>query len=154
MFTPLTPAQYVSAIGLVARDRARDDEPADEFHRGQLLSAYSGSRHLAVELTWFAAELQAFTTAVADEVETAAHALPAPTPDTERQGLRTLAAGLRGTADPVEAGRRVSKLMAQLRERRSPHTAALQARCRALLAQLCDREVSLLADAIESGRSR
>jgi hypothetical protein len=146
MFNPLTPAQYVMAIGLAARDQARDEQAPGEFRRGQLMSAYSGSRHLAVELTWFGPELARFASRAADEVAATAAA------DPHDDALRELEAGLRGGDGPADVGRRVSELLEHLRAHPSPEYDGLRTRLQALLAELCDREVTLLAEAIEGDR--
>ena len=54
MFNPLTPSEMVTAIGLAARTAARGEGELDEFDRGQLMSAYSATRHLAIEIDRFA----------------------------------------------------------------------------------------------------
>ena len=58
MFNPLTPSEMVSAIGLAARATARSESELDDFDRGQLMSAYSATRHLAIEIASFSAELR------------------------------------------------------------------------------------------------
>src|ERR1700761_6626218 len=66
MFNPLTPSEMVSAIGLAARAAARSETELDDFDRGQLMSAYSATRHLAIEIASFAAELRDRCLAIAD----------------------------------------------------------------------------------------
>jgi hypothetical protein len=143
MITPLTPAEMVTAIGRTARAAARAEEPLSEFQRSQLMSAYSGSRHLTVELASFPAEVEAFCTALAETLEA--------DPPVELPELAAVAAQLRETTDPRHAGEVVSALLNLLRARPSPATAALRARVQGSLRDLCDREVDLLADALERG---
>jgi hypothetical protein len=57
----MTPTDMVTAMGRATRDAARSAEPASEFSRGQLMSVYSASRHLAVDVAQFPTELRAFT---------------------------------------------------------------------------------------------
>jgi hypothetical protein len=141
MITPLTPAEMVAAIGRAARAAARTDEPLSEFERSQLMSAYSGSRHLAVEIEFFPPAVDAFCTGLADELDA--------TPVVELPELAAVTAQLRDTADPRRAGEVVSGLLNLLRAHPSPAAAALRARVQAALRDLCDREVDLLADALE-----
>ena len=58
-------------MGRAARDAARSDDPADGFVRAQLLSVYSASRHLGVELSSFDPEVRAFSAGVASAIEMA-----------------------------------------------------------------------------------
>lgn len=132
MFNPLTPAELTIAMGRAARDSARSDDPADAFVRAQLMSVYSASRHLGVELEWFEAEVGAFATAVGDAAG-----------DAE----------LAGTSDPREAGDLVCRLLDALRADGGPQADAVRATVRARLAELADREVELLAAVIEGGAS-
>jgi hypothetical protein len=124
MFNPMTPAELISAMGRAARDVARSDDPADPFVRSQLLSVYSASRHVAVELEAFEPELRAFRDAV----------------------------GLEG-ADPQALADETCMLLETLRADPSPQASERLAATRAALMALVDREVDLLADAIE-GPSR
>jgi hypothetical protein len=144
MFNPLTPAQVVAAIGAAAREAARSEKPRDAFARGQLLSAYSGSRHLAVELDGYDPEVRAFAAAVSAMTRVAAGALP------EGDGLVELADQLDATRDPHLIACLVCELLDDVREDRSPAATALRASVRESLRRLADREVDLLADAIET----
>lgn len=148
MFNPLTPGQYATAIGRAARDAARAERPLDEFGRGQLMSAYSGSRHLAVELDCFAQELQAFADAAAEAIARAALAVP------DDEFLRTIERALRARPDAISVGMHLSDLLLRLRGEQTGILAELRAELRRLLRSLCDREVALLAEAIEGGSSR
>jgi hypothetical protein len=138
MITPLTPAEVIAAIGRTARDAARGDAPLSEFERAQLMSAYSGSRHLAVELESFGPEVERFCTRVATAIDAS-----------ELAEARPAAAALRETADPRRAGEVVCGLLNLLRAHPSPAAVGLRADVRTSLRELCDREVDLLADAIE-----
>ena len=144
MFNPLTPSEMVTAIGSAARAAARTDEALDEFDRGQLMSAYSACRHLAIEIATFSSELSARCSAIADAVDRASGA----------ESLHDLAARLReaGEAgDARAAGDAIAELLAACRARES--RSALRGRIQAELRALCDTEVALLADGIEAGRS-
>lgn len=126
MFNPLSAPEMVTAIGQAAREAARSETALSEFERGQLKSSYSASRHLAVEIAHFPGERARFHAAV--------QAL-APQ-DMVPEGERELAAY-------------VADRMRSCRERGEADThQALQR----LLRDLCDREVELLAAAIEAGR--
>jgi hypothetical protein len=141
MITPLTPAEMIAAIGEAARAAGRAGEPLSEFQRSQLMSAYSATRHLAVELDAFPAEVEDFCDALAGELEAR---MDAGLPE-----LAAIAAKLRGNADPRRAGEVVSALLNLLRAHPSPAAAALRAHVHAVLRRLCDREVDLLAAALE-----
>ena len=130
MFSPLTPADVVIAIGRATRDAARSSEPASDFSRGQLMSAYSASRHLGVELVSFAPELRSFAQELAAD-------LPA----------------LDRARSAHEIGDLVAAALDDLRGDPSPHAAELRARLHTALRRLCDREVELLADVIEAPRT-
>lgn len=142
MFDPMTAAEVTAAIGATARDVARGEEPLGQFARGQLMSAYSASRHLAVELSSFGPELERFSAAAADSVRTAAEQAP------DGELLRRLAGRLQDASDPRLLGGAVCELLDVLRTTRSP-TVGLRGEVHVLLRELCDREVELLADAIE-----
>ena len=142
MFNPMTPAEVASAIGITARDAARADEPLGSFGRGQLMSAYSGSRHLAVEVSSFGAEIERFAAELArafDGMEAGGETLAA------------LATRLRDSSDPRGIGDLLCELLDGLRQQPpSSHTRGLRGKIHASLRELCDREVELLADAIEA----
>ena len=141
MITPLTPAQMVGAIGEAARAAARTDAPLNDFQRSQLLSAYSGTRHLAVELESFPPAIAAFCSGLADRLDAE--------PQAGLPELAALASQLRATADPRRAGEVVSALLNLLRAHPSPAAAALRADVQTALRDLCDREVDRRADALE-----
>jgi len=143
MFNQLTPADLVGAIGVTARDAARSEHPADEFQRDQLMSAYSATRHLAVELSSFGPELERFRRAVVENVRRAA--------DDDRDArdeLAAVATRLEADGSTAAAGAAVSDLLALLRHQDSPTAAVLRSEVHTLLRQLADREVDLLADAL------
>ena len=146
MFNPLTPSEMVAAIGLAARTTARGDGELDAFDRGQLLSAYSASRHLAIEIDSFAGELSARCAAIADAVD-AAVAPAGADPDPLLLGL---AARLRASPDARAAGDAIGELLDLCRDR---DLVGLRAEIRTQLRALCDAEVTLLADGIEAGRA-
>lgn len=146
MFNPLTPAEVVSAIGRAARDAARGGEEASEFSRGQLLSAYSLSRHLTVELDAYGPELEAFAADVAGWTA----ALPEAAGGGE--ALRALAARLEATADARELGTLTCELLDRLRVDESNTARELRARIQGRLRGVADREVELLAAVIEAKR--
>lgn len=141
MITPLTPAEMVGAIGEAARQAARSEAPLNDFQRSQLLSAYSGTRHLAVELESFPPAIAAFCNALADRIDAA--------PQAQLPELTAIASQLRLTADPQHAGEVVSALLNLLRAHPSPAAAAVRADVQGALRDLCDLEVELLADALE-----
>jgi hypothetical protein len=141
VFPPLTPSEMVAAIGAAARVAARAEDPGGAFSRGQLRSASSAARHLAVELATYARERRAVAAEVAGAL--AASELAAAEP---YAGLaRRLAGGEGGAAlaDPL------CELLAALRVDDAPAALALRGDVRAILARMADREVALLTAAIE-----
>lgn len=146
MFSPMTPAEVVSAIGQTARGAARSEERASEFSRGQLMSAYSASRHLGVELVGYPDELRRFTEEVGGLLARAAE-LP-------RDGRFAAAPdALLATSDAHEIGDIVSAWLDDLRGDPSPEAAAIRSGLQAALRRLADREVELLAEVIEGSRT-
>jgi hypothetical protein len=143
----MSPSEMVTAVGRAAREAARSEAAASEFSTGQLMSAYSASRHLAVELAAFTAELHWFTEAVADELRAARGV-------TSESTLSGLAAELALTTDAQRAGDLVSQVFDALRNDASAEAVFVRARLRGLLRKLSEREVFLLAEAIEGNRSR
>ncbi len=144
MFNPLTPAETTTAMGRAARDAARSADPADGFVRAQLLSVYSASRHLGVELSSFDPEVRAFSAGVAGAIE-----ISGASPD-----LGPLADELAETTDPRVAGELVCELLDRLREDDSAAARQLQSAVRSELVKLTDREVELLAAVIEGAADR
>jgi hypothetical protein len=149
MFNPLTPAQMVTAIGRAAREAARSAEPLDEFDRGQLKSAYSASRHLAIEIESFSEELARQCHAIALAADEAADSLDGD-PDTET--LRRLAERVRGAGGAPAAGAATADLLELCRQRHQARWVRLRGDVHRALRALCDREVALLAEGIEAGR--
>jgi len=142
----MTSAEVVTAIGRAMREAGRGTASTSEFSRGQLMSAYSASRHLSVELADFPAELHGFSMLVAGELagELAGAADLA-------QGDRLLALGeqIRQTSAPGEVGNLVSAALDVLSQDASTDSATLRARLQSALRALADREVELLAAVIE-----
>ena len=124
MFNPMTPAEVASAIGITARDAARADEPLGSFGRGQLMSSYSGSRHLAVEVSSFGPEIERFAVELAcafDGMEGGGEILTG------------VAARLRDSCDPRRVGEVLCELLDGLRQQQPSvvpdHQAAQQDPC-------------------------
>jgi hypothetical protein len=138
MYPPLTPSEMVAAIGAAARVAARAEDPGGAFSRGQLRSAGSAARHLAVELASYAEERRAVAADVAGAV--AASELAGREP---YAGLARQLAGAPERADPL------CDLLAALRADGVPAALALRDDVRAILARMADREVALLTAAIE-----
>jgi hypothetical protein len=133
----LTPAEVVTALGQSARLAARADagEISNDYSRGQLLSAFSTSRHLTVELQSYGPELRAFADDVAGMVG---------------EALPDVAAALRETGDAGPIGELTCRALETLRGDDAPAGAAeLRMAVHARLRVLAEREVDLLAEAIE-----
>jgi hypothetical protein len=145
MFNPMTSTEMVTAIGRAVREAGRSREPASDFSRGQLMSVYSASRHLAVELAEYPAELRGFALVAAGELRGAA-ALD------RGEELAAIAAELEQTEDPQRIGDLLSAALAQLRGDPTAPAAELRGRLQTRLRRLADREVELLADVIEARR--
>jgi hypothetical protein len=141
LFNQLTPAEVVTAIGATLRRAARSEGPASDFDRDQLMSAYSATRHLAVELAAYDPPLRAFTDAVVREIRTAA----SPRLDDE---LRQLAGEIEAADDPGAVGGALCELFDVLRGDSSDETQRLRSKLHLHLRSLADREVDLLADAL------
>ena len=97
------------------------------------MSAYSATRHLAVEMTAYGAELQAFTRELAATVRRA---------DAEER-LDAHVMAIEAAADARDTGRAVCELLDAMRDD------DLRLRVRSLIARLVDREVDLLADGLD-----
>jgi hypothetical protein len=141
MFNQLSPAEMTTAIGATLRAAARSDGQASDFERDQLMSAYSATRHLAVELASFEPELRSFTTQVARQLR--AEEIPG----LERD-LRRLIELLEGAGSASDVGEAICVLFEALDRAPSPESDAVRSRVHALLRALADREVELLADAL------
>lgn len=140
MFNQLTPAEVVTAVGTTLRAAARSDDRTSEFERDQLLSAYSATRHLAVELASFEHVLHAYAREVAARVRA--------TPGAGEAPLAELAARLDGEVTPATAGAAVGDLLAVLRTADDPGSRDLLRDVRRLTRRLADDEVALLADGL------
>lgn len=122
MFNALTTAEVVLAVGRVLREAAAVDGVPDDYHRSQLLSAYSVARHLAAEQA-AAPELHAwFRDAVAAEL------------------AGEQAAAIRAAGDPARLGETLGDALAEL-----DHDGGTAKRLRALMRELAEREVAALA---------
>ncbi|MGH2761667.1 MAG: hypothetical protein ACRDLD_03655 [Thermoleophilaceae bacterium] len=130
MFNQLSPAYMVAAIGNVLRAAARREGPPSEFERDQLLSAYSASRHLAVELESYEAELRRFVG------------------ELSRLAPPKLSARLQGDVEFSVVAATTCDLVAALRADGSREARARRAEVHALLRELADREVDLLAEGL------
>ena len=150
MFNPLTPSQMVTAIGLAARAAGRGQESLGRFERGQLMSAYSASRHLAIELDSFGAELREACETIAVAAAGATRHLGDPD---ESEAVRALGARIRTAGGPDQAGAAIAELLAVARTHAGEPWAELRDRTRGCLRDLCRNEVSLLAQGIEAGRA-
>jgi hypothetical protein len=141
VFNQLTAAEVVTAIGSTLRTAARNDGETSDFGRDQLMSAYSATRHLAVELSSYEPELRAVTVAVAASVRAAE------IPEL-RDDLAAVAARLDASPDAHALAAEISDLLQALREHGSEESNALRAEIHVHLRVLADREVDLLADAL------
>jgi hypothetical protein len=140
MFNQLDPAEVVTALGATVRSAARSTGPTSDFDRDQLMSAYSATRHLAVELSAYPPELRRFTqelTQLLLEADGAAPAVPV-------QAI----SGLRDAPDPAALGAALCELLDGLRQADSAGARALRSEVHVRLRRLADREVDLLADAL------
>ncbi len=126
MFNSLRTDQLIAGIGATARSAATATGPADEYARGQLLSAYSISRLLAAEvraeaslLAWLRAELL--------------DALPEG-PAAEK---------IEAAPDAIEIGGVLVDLLAELRQ--SGEDPELRERIHAILREMAECELVALA---------
>jgi hypothetical protein len=139
MFNQLTTAEVVSAIGTTLRGAARSDEQASDFERDQLMSAYSATRHLSVELATYPPELARFRATLAELLRE--H--PGVTGETRPRADAVIAA--RGIA---ELGDALCELLAELRSHHTDDARSLRVELRVCLRQLVDRETELMADGL------
>jgi hypothetical protein len=98
------------------------------------MSAYSASRHLAVELESFELEMRWFVAELGEAVR--ASALP------------NLVAGPEGETDPPRVGAVLCVLLERLRGDENPRAVALRSQVHRLIARLLDREVDLLEEGL------
>ena len=152
MFNSLRTDQLIAGIGATARTAATATGPADEYARGQLLSAYSVSRLLAAEvraasslLAWLRGELlEALATAPDDPAAAAAATRIEAAPDAIEIGgaLVDLLADLRTRPDaPDPDGVRSSPRYA----RESANASELRSRIHTILREMAGRELVALA---------
>jgi hypothetical protein len=145
VFNPGTTSEMVTAVGRAARDAARGEGAGSEFSRGQLMSAFSASRHLSVELARFPAELEAFASAVAHELADGEGVSRA-------RELDAIAHELSTATDAPQIGNLVAAALDLVRDDPSPAAQTLRQSLRRRLRALSEREVDLLADVIEGTR--
>jgi hypothetical protein len=124
VFNPLTPSELVAALSNLLREAGRSDGPRDAFEHAQLLAGYSIGKYLAAELAGGPAILAWFSAAVAEELEGK---------DAEQA---------RSAADFAELGALLSRVLAEL-----PADSPARTRLHALLRDLAEREIALLATA-------
>jgi hypothetical protein len=141
MFNQLPPAEIVTAIGATLRRAARTEGAASDFDRDQLMSAFSATRHLAVELASFEPEFRRFKEAVAEQIR----ATNAPAIGDQ---LGPIADRLKAAPDGAAAGGVLCELFELLRQDGSEPARALRSQIHVHLRALADREVDLLADAL------
>jgi hypothetical protein len=132
MFNALRTDELIAGMGTTMRAAAAAEGPADEYARGQLLSAFSVSRLLAAEvratpglLAWLKGELDAALAASED---------PAAAPARER---------VADAADGNEVGDALVDLLAELRA--EGRDQALRERVHAVLREMAARELAALA---------
>lgn len=132
MFNALRTDELIAGMGTTMRAAAAAAGPADEYARGQLLSAFSVSRLLAAEvratpglLAWLQGELDAALAASAD---------PAAALARER---------VAAAADGTEVGDALVDLLAELRT--EGRDQELRERLHAILRELAARELAALA---------
>jgi len=131
MWNPLTPAEVIAAIGPAARDAARAGD-LDPWMRGQLLSVYSGTRHLAAELGDVAPRVPEVARELAEAVRAG--------------GLDDLAGALAAQTDPRVLAELTCQALDRLRVDDPRRARPLIQRA---LARAVALEIELLADAIE-----
>jgi hypothetical protein len=142
LFNQLTASEVVTAIGVTLRKAARSESQASDFDRDQLMSAYSATRHLAVELAAYEPELRAFARLVSEETRRSTETRNEPE-------LADLADGIAGSLDPGSIGDGLCEVFAVLRRSPSAESRALRARLHFHLRSLADREVELLAQGLD-----
>jgi hypothetical protein len=127
MLNPMSTAEVVRAVGAVLEASAAGGSD-DEYRRGQTLSAFSVCRHLAAE--------EAGRRELAEWLEAASAQVLA------RRGEEPLSA-----ARPEEAGARLAALMKELRAAEDDASREALRDLRAVMHELCDREIAILAAA-------
>lgn len=134
MFNQLTSADVVRAIGGTLRDAARTEQELSEFERDQLMSAYSATRHLSVELSAYPLLMAAFR----DQLSGLLH---------ERASVADRAR-VDAAQDSAELGAALCELLAGLRAAGSDEARSLRSAVQAALRRLADDEVDLVADGL------
>jgi hypothetical protein len=132
MFNSLRTDQLIAGIGASARAAATATGPADDYARGQLLSAYSVSRLLAAEVRAEAGLLAWLRTELLEALAGSGAAAAVPT-----------AARIEDAGDAIEIGGALVDLLAELRE--SGEDPVLRTRIHAILREMADRELAALA---------
>lgn len=141
MFNQLTASEVVTAIGVTVRGAARSEAQVSDFDRDQLMSAYSATRHLAVELAAYEPELRNFARSVSEEIRRAGGT------STERE-LVIVADKIERSLDPGSIGEGLCQVCELLRDTPGAESAALLSRLHFHLRSLADREVDLLAEGL------
>jgi hypothetical protein len=139
MFNQLTAAEVVSAIGTTLRGAARSDEQASDFERDQLMSAYSATRHLSVELATYPAELARFRVTLSELLGQHSGVVG------ENPGRAEAVIAAR---DIAELGDALCELLAELRSQDTDDARSLRVELRVCLRQLADRETELMANGL------
>jgi thioredoxin-like negative regulator of GroEL len=127
MLNPMSTAEVVRAVGAVLEASAAGGAD-DDYRRGQVLSAFSVCRHLAAE--------EAGRRELAEWLEAAS--APA---------LAGLGEAPLSAAQPEEAGERLAALMEELRDAGDEDSREALAELRAVMRELCDREIAILVAA-------
>ena len=139
MFNQLAPSSVVRGIGATARAVARGDGALSEFDRDQLMSAYSATRHLAVELDRYEPEFARFCGAVLERLRSAGD-----------DGGLAAATAEKLSSDPSRpaVGDALCELLATLRDQDDPALVTLRTDLRAEIRRLADREVDVVAEGL------
>lgn len=127
MLNPMSTAEVVRAVGAVLEASAAGGSD-DEYSRGQVLSAFSVCRHLAAE--------EEGRRGLAEWLEAASAEVLA------ARGEAPLSA-----AQSEEAGPRLASLLEELRGADDEDSRRALAELRAVLRELCDREIAILVAA-------
>lgn len=143
MFNQLTAPQIVTAIGEGTRSIARGtDGELGDFERDQLMSMYSATRHLSVELTSYAPEMQRFQEALGAVIFNCEGSPEA------RSAINRLQQAIRKDGDTASVADALCDLLAVWREEASPAAIEHRLEVQVLLRTLADREVELLAEGL------
>jgi hypothetical protein len=140
MFSPVEPAAVMVAVGRAARAAAAVESSLDDFQRGQLLSAYSATRHLAAEAAGYPAAFDEFRAALVTDFQSAAGG---------DAGIAAACDGIARSSSPGEAGSILADLLSSLRVRSDDQAAAARTAVRQRLRALAATEVQLLSRHID-----